>query len=158
MKKNQDIYAGLGIIAFSVFMYTQTAKLSKMQSVYPKALLIAMAIAGVCIIISAVVKQKKTGVTFKKINLQFLKNETLLPGAYLIVMALLVKPLGLYLVSFLTVLGICLLEDYIGKRFKSITLKHILTVVLVSLLFTGVMYLMFHIVLKLPTPVGILGF
>ena len=85
-------------------------------------------------------------------------TEALLPGAYLIVMAVLVKPLGLYVVSFLTVLGICLLEDYIGKRFKSITLKHILSVVLVSLLFTGVMYLMFHIVLKLPTPVGILGF
>lgn len=158
MKKNQDIYAGLAIIAFAILMYTQALKLSEMQSVYPKVLLITMMIAGVCITVSSVVKQKKTGVVFKKITLQFLKNEALLPGAYLLVMVLLIKPLGLYVVSFLTILGLCMLEDFIGKRMDKVNLKHILSVALVALVFTAVMYLMFNIVLKLPTPTGIFGF
>ena len=158
MKKNQDIYAGLGIIAFSLLMLTQASKLSEMQSIYPKILLIGMAIAGACVAISSVIKQKKTGVVYKKITLQFIKNTVLIPGAFLLVCALLVKPLGLYVTVFLLIIGICLIEDYLGKRIKDLTPKHILEVIAVSLVFTVLLYLLFHLVLKLPTPTGIFGF
>ena len=157
-RKDQDLYSGLFCIIFAGLLWTQQGNLSHMQGIFPRTCIIFMAIAGAGIILRSFLKYKKTGKTYSKLTLKDAMLQSIVPGAFLVLMASLVTKLGFYVDVCIVIIGICLIQDIFIGGFKSLKPAKLLKVFVFSVLCTGILYLCFSVLLKMTVPMGILKF
>ncbi|GHS92568.1 hypothetical protein AGMMS50276_00750 [Synergistales bacterium] len=158
MKKDQDLWSGAVIILFALFLISQMKKLSFMQSVYPMTLAVLMIMAGIGILLRALITFKRTGKSYHALSLRDLVLQAVIPGSFVIVMCLLLRNLGFYIDVFIVMAGICVLQDFVIKGKLSISPKLAAKILAFSASCSVGLYISFNILLKLSTPAGFLGF
>ena len=115
MKKDQDIWAGIVIILLGLFLLGQMGSLSFMQSVYPRVLASIMVVAGVGVVLRAVLIFKSVKKPYQKLSMRDFLLQAAIPGAFVIIVSFYLRELGFYVGAFIVVSGICLLQDFVAK-------------------------------------------
>ena len=158
MKKNQDIYLGSIILIFSAVLWQQMIRIRGNAIILPRIFLVLMIISGFGIIISAIIRNIKTGQTYHKMSLKEFFWELGLPGLWLCIICFLFNILGFYLCSFLFIIEACLLQDFIINKKIPFSARYIGKLFLYSSGSTIFMFLCFRVLLKMHTPIGFFGF
>ena len=144
----KDYVAAIGSLIFSAYVYAASAQfavegggLADNPAYYPRALALIIAVLAVCVMINAIIQKKKLAVSI---------NKELLINVGQVFAALLVYVICFEFVGFIVAsvaFLICCVLLYGGK------LKSAL---LCSIPFTAAMYTIFHIIMQVPMPQGIL--
>ena len=158
LKKNQDIYLGIIILVIAAIFWQQAFKIRGNAAMLPKFFLVLISISGFGIIGSAIFKQIKTGKTYQKISLREFGLEIALPGTWLCIICFLFRYLGFYLCSFVFIIGVCLMQDYLINGKIELSAKHAGKLLMFSAGSSLFMFLCFRVVLKMLTPIGVFGF
>ena len=157
VRKDQDIQSGVVIILIALALSTQFGKLSFMQSIYPKLLVAAMGLSGVGIIAKAFLALRRTQRAHRVLTLRDFILQAAAPGAFVVILCLLLPTLGFYADAFIVVAGICLLQDFVISGRQGFSARLIARVLLFSAGVTVFLYVVFSVLLKLSTPKGFLG-
>lgn len=149
-----SVIFGVILIIFSIIAYTQTLDLPEKSALFPQIILYGMAITGVLMVIDAIIKRKK----HKAENEPTLTKNTfifqiLIPGAILLITYGLLSQFGFYISSFLLITVLFFYQTYRSYHAK-LTIKHFLKGLLVATIVTVLMYVVFTVLLSLPTPSG----
>ncbi|WP_416147548.1 tripartite tricarboxylate transporter TctB family protein [Salipaludibacillus sp. HK11] len=149
-----NVIFGVVLIIFSIIAYIQTLDLPDRSALFPQIILYGMAITGVLMIIDALIKRKKQ----KEENESTLTKNTfifhiVIPGAILLTAYGLLSQLGFYITSFLLIMVLFFYQTYRSYEAK-LTVRHFLKGLLVATIVTVLMYVVFTVLLSLPTPSG----
>jgi hypothetical protein len=165
-KKNvQDFWTGCFIIFFSVTFLTQTNNIAKNSALFPKGILVILIFSGTGLSISSLIGIVRSCFGGKD-NLQEgsyitkteLVRQCLIPGAILLSVCLFLKILGFYICTAQAVFLFNLFQEYLFQS-KLIINKRTVTESLIFGIGTAAsMYVIFGLLLSLPTPKGIIGF
>ena len=159
--KNKDVFFGIAVIIFAIAFFNQTLRLPTEPAMFPRILLTMILISGVGMIARALWQQKKGTAEEEnksKMSLKEFGLNALLPAGILIVMVYLMRFLGFYLGSFLLFIVIFIMQDLIINKRFSLRGKEIFKLILSTVGVTVLLYIVFSILLRLPTPIGPLGF
>ncbi|MDR1732701.1 MAG: tripartite tricarboxylate transporter TctB family protein [Synergistaceae bacterium] len=158
MIKDQDLWAGSAIILFALFLLNSMGSLSFMQSIYPRVLLVLMMVSGVGIIFRAFKTFRRTGKVYHRLPFVDFLLQAAIPGAFVIILSVLITTLGFYAGSFIAMAGICVLQDFVIQGKIDLALKTVTKILLFSAGCSAGLYLCFNVLLHLATPAGFLGF
>jgi len=154
---DQDIILGISILLISGLFWIQRFKLSGGPAYLPTIALAIMSISGIGIAVNALIKLRKTGKPYKKINKDSFISELILPGGILLTVILLLDIIGFYIGAFLLVIFVCLLQNFIiDKKYKP-TVKELAKISVFALGVVAFAYLCFSVLLSIPTPTGVFG-
>lgn len=151
-KRTQDRVLGAVIFLVAAAFFTQTMELSAMAALLPRIALGGMMIAGVLIICVPGHSANTDGyITGKEMF-----RELIVPAAILFGCGMLFRVLGFYICSFLIMALLGFYEEYLenGRLQRPTVCRSLLRALAVS----GLLYVVFAVFLRLPTPEGILGF
>lgn len=151
-KKSQDRVLGAVIFLVAAAFFTQTMELSAMAALLPRIALGGMMIAGVLIICIPGPSANADGYITGKEMIQ----QLIVPAVILFGCGMLFRVLGFYICSFLIMVLLGLFEEHLenGQLQKSTVYQSLLRALIVS----SLLYLIFAVFLRLPTPEGFLGF
>lgn len=124
----------------------------------PTFVLAFMLLLCVLMFIDGIRKDRKGIDTAADFSLQDFFQGVILPGGTLLIACLLFQTLGFYVVTFLLVIVLLVMQDRITNGKYDFSLKRMLFCVVFALGETGFMYVMFKLLIHLPTPKGIFGF
>lgn len=117
-----------------------------------------MLLLCVMMFIDGIRKDRKGIDTAADFSLKDFFQGVLLPGGTLLIACMLFHTLGFYVVTFLLVIVLLVMQDRITNGTFNLSPKRMLFCVLFALGETGFMYVMFKLLIHLPTPRGIFGF
>jgi hypothetical protein len=159
LKGNDYFMFGACVIVFSVFMMvaSQSIKMKEAANV-PQAVIVFIGIMGLCMIIDSFMKYRKGTDESLKVSMGDLFNGIALPGALLLAAAMLSKPLGLYISSYLLVIAIMVFQRYVEAGKYDFSPKRIVFLLVFAFGTSVCMYLIFNFAFGLPTPKGVFGF
>ncbi|WP_035722873.1 tripartite tricarboxylate transporter TctB family protein [Gracilibacillus boraciitolerans] len=152
---------GAVLILFSIFAYKETLNIEEHDAaLFPTIIVVAIGITGILLIIDEFIRKK---VAHNKGGEDYQNNTTLtfkmfvtkiaIPGLLMIGAYFLITIVGYYITSFLLIIVIYTYHTYLSDKSK-ITLKHFGKSLLFSGVAVGVMYVLFTILIGLPTPSG----
>ena len=152
IKNKTDFFLGLGIIAFMAFVWTHTFKLPQSVRMVPRFVLGVSIMAGAGISIQSLFRKDSQG---ERHGSRF-SSKTAIEISLLvfsIVMLLLVRAIGMYVSLFLILTAISLVIVHFQD---GLTLRNGLSTVFYDAMVGVVVYLLFHVVLRVSTPSGVL--
>lgn len=159
-KGNADFILGIAVIVFAVtgFMVTVTTIKDSASALMPKLIFAFMGIMGGGMSIRSICTRMKGYEDTTKVSSSEITGGILLPGAFLISAYLLIEFLGFYVAEFILIIALMYLQEMITNGKITFRLKRFGGVLVFATCAIVVMYLIFKLIFKLPTPVGILGF
>lgn len=146
--KNNDFLMGLFLIIASIVLYINTLELSSDAQLFPNIIILIIFVNAFVMIIKSIKASKtqpKTTGQRKTVN-----QHVLLMIGSLFIYYFLISIIGFYASSFLFALSSYLLMN------KSIAINSIMKGGIFGISFIVVVYILFHVLLKLSTPSGIL--
>jgi hypothetical protein len=158
--KGNDYFIFGVITAFAAFLILISLKSVKPEAaLLPKAILYFMPAMSVCMIIDSIFKKyiRNTEISLN-VKLSEIAEGVLVPGLILVIASLSVDYLGFYLMAFLLIIAIFVLQSRITESKYNFSLKKIVIWLGFSAVTTLFMFFVFNIMLNLPTPRGIFGF
>ncbi|MGI6029080.1 MAG: tripartite tricarboxylate transporter TctB family protein [Candidatus Heteroscillospira sp.] len=144
----KDYIAAVGSIIFSAYVYFVSQDfavagggLAGNPAYYPRALAIIIAVLGTCIMVNAIIQKKKLAVSI---------NKELLINVGQVFAALLAYVICFEFVGFIASTAVFIIGCVLmyGGKIKS--------ALLCSIPFTAAMYIVFHIIMQVAMPQGIL--
>ena len=139
---------GLFLLGMSVFIYIHTRGFPREPRLFPMILLIALFImSGWLVFQSMALPSLEAG---RKVLASWPVLGLMVVTVFTVLYVILVKAVGFYLSTFLFMIGM----PFYLRRGRNLRFYAVCVAVAVG--FTGVMYLVFHEFLKVPTPVGVL--
>ena len=151
-----NIVFGTIIVLFSIAAYTQTTDLPPQSALFPKVILWAMGITGLLMILDAVVKGRKgkeeSGTSIPRRDLIY---QILIPGGIMLGAYILLRLFGFFITSFILVAFLFYYQTYKSYGTK-LSLRHGAKGLIFSASVTAVMFVIFSLLLGLPTPSGML--
>jgi len=159
LKGNSDFILGIIIIIFSGVVYWLSTGITSAESaMLPKVLAVFMGLMGLGISVRSLVCKARTRENDVTVSWADIVNGILIPGAFLLAAYGLIGFLGFYAAEFLLVAALLFLQNQVTNGRVNLAPKRLLLVLLYSTGVIAAMYLIFHFLFKLPTPVGIFGF
>ena len=147
-----DLYTGLILIVFSIFLYINSFNLANVVAFYPRIMLVIICLIGVIFILRPIKKFEKDKINIQSISSDVLnkkiKNMSIITIT-LIIFWLAAPIVGYYLSLFFYVYFVILL---IGGSWR---ISEIVKSFIYSITFVIVLYIMFKLILKIQTPTGI---
>jgi hypothetical protein len=156
--KDQDIKLGIFSVLFGLIFLTQASKLPERIGVYPKFCIIAIIGFGALIAIKAVIDIKKKQKYFHGMSISKFLVEAAIPGGGLLIACLLLDILGFYICSFLILMTVCYLLDFLITKTLNQGFRSFFIVLSFSLMSVLFLYVCFNLLLQLPTTRGVFGF
>lgn len=157
LRKTVDLYLSFAVIVFTLCMMTQLESMSGETLYMPRAILIFMLFTAVWIALRAVI------VTLRGKNQEFALDfwnilfGILLPGCAVLLLSLALRKLGFYLTSAIIIFVINIIQDFVTRGKVEISPKKLFQWAFTSIAVCAALYLFFHVLIQLRTPVGILG-
>jgi hypothetical protein len=156
--KDQDIKLGIFSILFGLIFLTQTSKLPEKVKLYPQFCIVAIIGLGALIAIKAVIDIKKGQKYFHGMSISRFLVEAVIPGGVLLIACLLLDILGFYICSFLILMTVCYLQDFLITKTLNQGFRSFFIVLSFSLMSVLFLYVCFKLLLQMPTTRGIFGF
>lgn len=144
-----DLYTGVLLVFFSVFLYVNSFNLSDVAAFYPRVMLFIIGAIGVILIIRPIKKTPKNKKETKKIRPDNLIRNISVNIIALLLFWILAPILGFYVALFLYV---GLMSLFIGGNWRY---DKILNSFIYSTFFVTVLYVTFNMLLRLQTPSGV---
>lgn len=147
-----NLVMGVLIIAFSVYFYSLTTGLPDRSALFPRAILWCMGITGLAIIADALWKawQQRVIDNDAAIGRAFV-FQILIPGAFMLAAFLLLRTLGFFAASAFLVFVVFCYHTYLAGEVR-LGLPVFTRAVTFSALMTGMSFVVFSVLLGLPTP------
>ncbi|WP_100374494.1 tripartite tricarboxylate transporter TctB family protein [Bacillus sp. FJAT-45037] len=151
---NSNIVLGIIILIFSAFAWTQTGELPNQSALFPKLIIIGLGITGVLMIVDTIIKRDKSGKRVENdLDRQVIVFQILIPGLILVLAYFSLILFGFYVTSFLLVITVFFYQNYRTNQQK-ITKRLSLKAIVFAGIVTSFMYVLFTLLLNLPTPQG----
>ena len=151
VKNKVDLFVGIGILVFVCVLFGQTTALADTVRLMPRIAMGIAAAAAIGIIVKSFLKEGEHADAAPTQRIVRISEWTV--GAIVVVMLLAIPYVGMYASLFVIITAVsvtlCLLEN-------GIVWKKLLGVLLYDVAVIAVIYLLFHQVLSLQTPRGIL--
>ncbi|TGG93198.1 tripartite tricarboxylate transporter TctB family protein [Natronospirillum operosum] len=147
-----NIILGAVIVAFSVYFYSLTSGLPERSALFPRAVLWCMGISGLAIMGGALWKglRHRTSDDDRAIG-QALLFQIVIPGALLTIAFLLLRTLGFYMASAFLVFVVFCYHTYRAGEVR-LGWPIYARAVTFSVVMTGMSFVVFSVLLGLPTP------
>lgn len=155
---DQDMKFGSILIFLSCILVWQVFSLPPSSALYPRALIYLTAFSGLGILFSAYRNFRDKGIPYRKLSFRDFLFESGLPGAVLLAFFSLAESLGFYVVSFLVIIAVSVLQEYIVEGRYRLTRKSAIETFIFAAGTTILLYVSFSFLLSLPTPTGVFGF
>jgi hypothetical protein len=164
--RRKDSLLGVMVCLAAAFFFWHTRDIPGGAAIFPRLLLALIGFFGLLLLIQdllAGIKESaaSTGETreskyISKTAVGDFVRQILMPASILIISVALLKYMGFYAVSAFAIIAIMLYQDWIDRVKPNIPifLKHVIFSVCVI---TG-LYILFNLILSLPTPRGVFGF
>lgn len=150
----QDVFAGIVFICISLAFGLQYKQLGGVSRIFPEALISLISLGGIYYLIKGYVRyriQKKDGTQdTEKEPFLFTRLVYILLSAFILIF--LIEYIGFYCASFLFLLVSCVL---LANK-KTDTAKTIRNGFIFSFCFMAAVWFLFHYILLVPTPAGLL--
>lgn len=159
-KGNADFFFGIAVIVFAVtgYMVTVTTIKDHTSSLMPKLIFAFMGIMGLGMSVSSVRTRMKGYEDATKVSPSEITGGILLPGAFLIGAYILIDFLGFYVAEFILIVALMYLQEMVTNGKIVFRTRRLAIVLAFATCAIVVMYLIFKLVFKLPTPIGIFNF
>lgn len=153
---------GVVILWFSLISYQQVRTINKNSAMFPKLIILLLFISGVGLTASSIFALIKEGrKETPEEDVGYLTKEMFLfqlvfPGIIFLVNLLLLKLLGMYITTFFLVSMLMIYQEFLLGSLKK-SKKFFLVVGLYGVGAAIGMYLIFSVLLSMPTPIGVFG-
>lgn len=158
LKGNDYFIFGVVTAVVSILLLISLKDVKHDAAILPEATLIFMLVMSGLMMIDSIIKYMRKVDTSLKVSFAEMAGGVLVPGMILIAASLVIEYLGYYIMTFLLVMAIFMLQSKITNSRLVADPKKILLWLIFSVATTVFMYFIFGMMFRLPTPRGIFGF
>jgi hypothetical protein len=157
-KKNDYCFIGIGSVVLAGILLYALKDTKFDAAMVPRLICGMMMFLGVVMIVDSYLKYKKNQGTSMDLVLKDFTVGIILPGIIVLMAAFMLRLLGFYISAFIVIVAIFYLQDVLaGKTFK-ISVGRVFYYFLFACGVSVFMFVMFNVLLGLPTPPGIFEF